>query len=1074
MLTNQCRGVPPFKRTKQTEGPFFPTSRKNWESCARGQQPSHVKTNHVTETSTTNTKPNTGTTEDSSQETGNMTTSNESPAREVRSVKESLLRPKTFVKIGTWNVKTMWETSKTAQVIREMRKNKLDILGISECRWTGSGRHLTVDEEGNSFTIMYSGRENTHDSGVALIVSKEKAKTLIEWEPISDRLLKARFNSKFCKLSIIQCYAPTNDAEDEAKDNWYEQLQQAVASVPQHDMLVIMGDMNAKVGADNTGRERAMGKHGCGVINENGERLVDFCLNNNCVIGGTIFPHKTIHKLTWKSSDKKTVNQIDHVIVNNKWRKSMRDVRVFRGADVRSDHYLVSTQIKLKLRQAPLQNQRRQVLDIAKLNAPSMKKDFVLELRNRFNILNDLDEEDEPSVQKQWDTIKETYVEATKKVVGYRKKNNKVWISPGTWKKIEERRKLKERSLNTKSKRIQEQVEAEYKIKDKEVKKSARADKRTYIEEMAQEAEQAAIRGEMSTVYKITKQLCGSYANKSAPVKDKQGKSLTTEREQAARWVEHFKEVLNLPDPEEPANPLEAEIELNIDMQPPTEEEVRKAIKATKRGKSPGCDNIHAEMLKADINTATKLFTDLFHSIWDSETIPDDWNKGMIVKLPKKGDLRNCNNWRGITLLSVPGKIFCRILLNRIDDAINTKLRQEQAGFIKGKGCIDQIFALRNIIEQCLEWNAPLWINFIDFRKAFDSVHRSSLWKILRSYGLPQKIVDLIKLFYEKFECNIILDNTLSESFPVKSGVRQGCILSPILFVIVIDWIMRSTTADRPRGIQWTMFRHLEDLDFADDIALLSSTKQHSQEKSQLLNTYAKQTGLNINRKKTQVMCINAANTTPVTIEGEPLELVEDFTYLGSNISKEDGAKKDIEARLNKARGTFSRLRNVWKSKQYSLKTKIKLYNSNVKSVLLYSSECWRVTKKDMARVEAFHNGCLRRICKIFWPNKVSNKALYEKTGCQSLVLEIKKRRFRWLGHILRMPMEKIPKVALRWTPTGKRKRGRPKNTWRRTVVAELDEINLTWGQAELVARDRDRWRKVVDALCLSRDEEDK
>ena len=107
-------------------------------------------------------------------------------------------------------------------------------------------------------------------------------------------------------------------------------------------MLLIMGDLNAKVGDhdDNKGRERVMSKHGCGTRNDNGERLVDFCLNNNCTIGGTIFPHKNIHKFTWKSPDGRTTNQIDHVTVNNKWRRSLLNVRVYKGADVNSDHYL--------------------------------------------------------------------------------------------------------------------------------------------------------------------------------------------------------------------------------------------------------------------------------------------------------------------------------------------------------------------------------------------------------------------------------------------------------------------------------------------------------------------------------------------------------------------------------------------------------------------------------------------------------------------------------------------------------------------------------------------------------------
>ena len=131
--------------------------------------------------------------------------------------------------------------------------------------------------------------------------------------------------------------------------------------------------------------------------------------------------------------------------------------------------------------------------------------------------------------------------------------------------------------------------------------------------------------------------------------------------------------------------------------------------------------------------------------------------------------------------------------------------------------------------------------------------------------------------------------------------------------------------------------------------------------------------------------------------------------------------KKDIESRLI--------IRNIWKSKQFSRTTKLKIDHSNVKSVLLYGSESWRVNQRDMGKIEAFHKGCLRRILGIFWPNKISNSQLYERTGCRSVVKEITNRRYRWLGHVFRMEQNQIPKVALHWTPTGKSKRGRPKTT---------------------------------------------
>ncbi|CAG5117123.1 unnamed protein product, partial [Candidula unifasciata] len=218
----------------------------------------------------------------------------------------------------------MFETAKIAQVIKEMQNYKLHILGISESRWTGFGQSTT----GTGETIIYSGRDdNLHSAGVALILKKGIHKHLIEWHPINERIMTARFNGKHAKLTVIQCYAPTNEAEDEDKETFYRRLQEVVDKVPAHDILCIMGDLIAKVGNNNLNRELSMENQGCGTINDKGERLSDFCTANRLVIGGTLFPHKNIHKLTWISPNRRDVNQIDHFMVNRKWRGSLLDVR---------------------------------------------------------------------------------------------------------------------------------------------------------------------------------------------------------------------------------------------------------------------------------------------------------------------------------------------------------------------------------------------------------------------------------------------------------------------------------------------------------------------------------------------------------------------------------------------------------------------------------------------------------------------------------------------------------------------------------------------------------------------------
>ena len=254
----------------------------------------------------------------------------------------------------------------------------------------------------------------------------------------------------------------------------------------------------------------------------------------------------------------------------------------------------------------------------------------------------------------------------------------------------------------------------------------------------------------------------------------------------------------------------------------PTKLEIMKVIKSFKSGKAAGPDGIPPEALKTDVQTSTDMLHPLLVKIWETETIPADWKKGSIVKLPKKGDLSSCSNWRGITLLSIPGKVLTRIILDRLKTALDATLRDEQAGFRQDRSCTDHIATMRIIIEQSLERQTPLYSVFVDFQKAFDSVDREVIWKLMQHYGFPPKYIAIIQQLYKDATCQVIHEGKLTDSFQVKTGVRQGCILSPTIFLMVMDWIMRQSTVGQKTSIQWTFTKQLEDLDFADDISLLS------------------------------------------------------------------------------------------------------------------------------------------------------------------------------------------------------------------------------------------------------------
>ena len=232
------------------------------------------------------------------------------------------------------------------------------------------------------------------------------------------------------------------------KELFYEQLQSIVEKVNKHDLLIITGDMNAKVGSSNHNRERVMAKHGAAIMNSNGERLIDFCeINNNLVITGTIFPHKDIHKNTWTSPDGKTHNQIDYILVTQQFRRFILDTRVTRGADVASDHRLVQTRVRLELKRITKPTSSRTRYHVDKLRYESVRK----ELRNRFAVL-EAAEDDDHDINSKWAQFSKAYNNTEENVLGRKGKvaNHGSALSRGQRSRNENSSRAKQKMLSPK------------------------------------------------------------------------------------------------------------------------------------------------------------------------------------------------------------------------------------------------------------------------------------------------------------------------------------------------------------------------------------------------------------------------------------------------------------------------------------------------------------------------------------------------------------------------------------------------------------------------------------------------
>ena len=446
----------------------------------------------------------------------------------------------------------------------------------------------------------------------------------------------------------------------------------------------------------------------------------------------------------------------------------------------------------------------------------------------------------------------------------------------------------------------------------------------------------------------------------------------------------------------------------------------------------------------------------------EEEKIPQDWKVGTIVPLPKKGDLSICSNWRGITLLSIPSKVLCIIMLNRMKSAIDNILRDEQSGFRNGRSCTDAIFALRCIIEKCVEYNIPLYIHFVDFQKALDSVHRETMWAILATYGIPDKVIRVIKAIYNETRCNVRVGKETTQTFDIKTGVRQGCILSPFLFTIVIDHVL-SRQADKGFGVPIND-RNIFDLDFADDIAMLATSNQQLQQSTEELKQNAEKVGLRFNAKKCEVMSTQG-NNLDIKLDNETVKNTNSFTYLGSKINNEGRSSEDIRVRIGKANAAFGQMSNFMRSKGVQNKTKLKIYNATIVPVLLYGSETWQMKAKDSQKLNAFHRKCIRKILGISYLDKIRNVEVMKKSGMREMTDMIRERRLKWFGHVARMKTSRFPNRVMKWIPPGKRKRGRPRMSWKETISRDIREHGLTWKEAEETAQDRKTWR-FISARC--------
>lgn len=941
----------------------------------------------------------------------------------------------TSTKVGTWNVQTMFQAGKLENIKLEMDRMGCNILGLSETRWTGNN----LLRSGNQ-TLIYSGGI-THERGVGILFDGTTAQSLKGWWGVSDRVIVARLEGKPFDIGIIQAYAPTSTCEDVEVEKFYEDIDNGMKQLKSQDVKIIMGDFNAKVGHGRN--EDIVGPWGLGEINERGERLIDWCRENEFMISNTWYKNHVRRRYTWTSPGDRVRNQIDYILIQKRFRNSIKTAKTMPGADCGSDHVPVICKMKIRLKQIKKAKPSPKFQVESLKTNDEIKNKFNIDVRNRFKVLERITDTEEL-----WKGLKISIQEAMIENIPMKpRKENKKWITVNILELMEKRRQSKRTNVVI------------YKKLTKEIKKKCIEAKEKWLNDQCLEIETKQ-NSDSKYIHEKIKTISGKKrCSNTGCIRSKEGDILMNKEDILNRWSEYIVELFNDNRREMPI------IKKEIDGPPILKEEVEAAVKKTKFGKALGPDNIPIEVIVALDGLGVEMITKLLNCIYDSGEIPDDLIKSIFIALPKSPGATECELHRTISLMSHVTKLLLRVLLNRMRKSLRPEISRTQFGFVPGKGTRNAIFTLSMLMERCIEVQQDLFICFIDYSKAFDKVRHDELFGILEDLDIDGKDLRIIRNLYWNQTAAVRVDRECSDYKEIKRGVRQGCVMSPDLFNIYSETILRNLE-DSP-GLK-VNGENINNIRYADDTALIAGSEKDLQSLLDIVVKESESKGLLLNTKKTECMVVSKKAINPkCNLKSKRLVIkqVQKFKYLGYMITSDGRCITEITRRIAIAKDSFNKMKPILTNRNISMMTKNRVLKAYVWSTLLYGCECWTISEVLRKQLEAAEMWFFRRMLKISWKEKRTNESVLKNAGTsRTLMKTIRKRQMQFLGHLNRH--KGLEHLALTGKIDGKRGPGRKRliylesmNRWMTQKKSNVDFLRMSENRVE--------WQTMITDVCI-------
>lgn len=432
-------------------------------------------------------------------------------------------------------------------------------------------------------------------------------------------------------------------------------------------------------------------------------------------------------------------------------------------------------------------------------------------------------------------------------------------------------------------------------------------------------------------------------------------------------------------------------------------------LKQSKLNKAPGIDRISYEFYKNAPRCFLEEVLQIFNRIFLRSEIPSSFRKSITVPLFKKGNHNCVSNYRGLSLLDTCYKLFTGLILNRIHVWINLNniINEYQAGFRKEYSTVDNLFNLSSIVHLNFKAKKKTFAFFVDFSCAFDSIPRNSLFYKLSELGLSSKIIKILQLLYNKTTSQVWDGESLSEPFSVSQGVKQGCLLSPVLFSLYLNDLHDLL----PGGVE-VAGTTVKLLMYADDIVLLSTSPDVLQKMIDALYSYCKKWGLKVNLAKSKILIFREgprfSKLLGWTLGEEKIEIVNEYKYLGVILTYNLSLLKHLDLKLATAKNAINA---TWISyinnPKISILNKLKIFNAAARSIMFYSVQIWGFKQYD--QVEKLFRFFIKKL--LFLPRNTPNYMLHLETGLKTQFVETLRLHFNYINKVFNLPSNRLPKI---------------------------------------------------------------